>query len=68
MEYIRTKDNVWHNCDNEMPPTTTNVYFMDKEGDIHEGEIVVDLGGFYVYLGRYKGWGSFNDMVKWKFR
>lgn len=66
MKYVKIKDNVWHNSNEEMPNTTTKVEFMDKSGNILAGEIVIDMSGFYVYIPS-KGWGSFSDMVKWRF-
>ena len=34
MKYITEKDSEWHDCSKEMPPTTTDVEFLDKNDNI----------------------------------
>lgn len=69
MNYIRKVDDVWHDSDKDMPTRTTDVEFMDKDGNKILGEIVVEMSGFYVYIryGKKAGWRSFDEMVKWRF-
>ena len=49
MKLIREVDNIWHDSDKELPSTDTKVEFMDKEGNIHEGGIQVDMAGHYAF-------------------
>lgn len=65
MKLIREVDNIWHDSDKELPSTDTKVEFMDKEGNIYEGGIQVDMAGHYAYL--KNGYSSFSKMIKWRF-
>ena len=65
MEFIRKVDNVWHDSDKELPPMSTEVEFMDKEGNIHKGGIQVDMAGHYAYT--ETEYSSFSEMIKWRF-
>lgn len=67
MKFVRDFDDVWHYSKDEMPPMTTKVEFMDKNGSIFKGRIQVDMAGFYAYL-EEGGYSSFDWMVKWRFR
>ena len=70
MKYIRDVDKEWHIINEEMPPRTTDVEFLQKDGTTVKGEIVVDMAGFYVYIrdSMTDGWGSFDDYTHWRFR
>jgi hypothetical protein len=67
---INSIDSDWHNSNKELPRVSTDVEFMDAEGNIYNGEIVIEMSDAFVYL-RHKdgttGWGSFDKMVKWRF-
>lgn len=63
---ITKLDDIWHDSDKELPTISTDVEFMDKDGNIHQGEIVVEMSGWYVYQ-QDVGWGSFDDFIKWRF-
>lgn len=63
---ITKLDDVWHDSAKELPTIGTDVEFMDKDGNIHQGEIVVEMSGWYVYQ-QDIGWGSFDDFIKWRF-
>lgn len=65
MEFVRKVDNVWHDSDKELPTMSTEVEFMDKEGNIHKGGVQVDMAGQYAYT--ENGYSSFNYMIKWRF-
>lgn len=66
MKFINAVDSLWHPMGEEMPPRTTKVEFKKKsDGSIVEGEIVVDMAGFYAYLN--PGWGSLEDYSHWRF-
>lgn len=65
MKFIRKVDNVWHDSDKELPPMSTEVEFMDKEGNIHKGGIQVDMAGHYTYT--ENDYSSFDYMIKWRF-
>lgn len=67
MKFVRDFDEVWHDSQEELPPITTEVEFMDKGGSIFKGIIQVDVAGFYAYL-EGGGYSSFDLMVKWRFR
>lgn len=63
---ITKLDDVWHDSDKELPNGSTEVEFMDRDGNIHQGEIVSDMAGWYVYQPGI-GWGSFSEFIKWRF-
>lgn len=70
MKYIRKVDCKWHNSVEERTPITTDVEFMDTEGNVYNGQIVVEMSGEFVYLRHNNGtteWSSFDKMVKWRF-
>lgn len=68
-KYINAVDDVWHDSACDLVPFTTDVEFMDKQGNIYKGEIVVEMSGHYVYIreSNHEGWDSFDNMVKWRF-
>ena len=66
MKFIREKDNKWHNPKEELPPTTTNVEFIDSSDNVHKGEIVVEMSGFYLYI-EGEGWNSMDNIKQWRF-
>lgn len=66
MNYIRVKDNEWHNPKEELPPVTTEVVFIDTTDNIRKGTIVVEMSGFYLYI-LEEGWESMDIIKMWKF-
>lgn len=68
---INPNDNTWHNCKEEMPTTSTNVEFLDKNGNIiHNGHIFVDMSGAYAAL-HVDGvfvWSSFDRYTHWRLK
>lgn len=66
MKFIREKDNKWHNPKEELPPFTTDIEFIDLSNNVRNGEIVVDMSGFYLYI-RGEGWGSMDNIKQWRF-
>lgn len=66
MKFIDEKDNEWHVMNEEMPTTTTNVELLKHDGTTVNGEIVVEMSGYYVYLS--PNWGSLSDYSHWRFR
>lgn len=66
MKFIREKDNKWHNPKEELPPITTNIEFIDLSNNVRNGEIVVDMSGFYLYI-KGKGWDSIDNIKQWRF-
>ena len=63
--FITKVDDKWHPMKIDMPPMTTDVEFLKPDGTIVQGEIVVDMAGFYVY--NNSGWGSLDDYTHWRF-
>ena len=63
--YIRKKDSEWHPMNAEMPTHTTDVELLEPDGKIIRGTIVVEMSGFYIYLGH--DWGSMNGYTHWRF-
>lgn len=49
----------------EMPPTTTKVQLLDKNNNIIDGQLVVEMSGWYVAL--KTTWGSLEDYTHWRF-
>lgn len=74
MKYIdKEKDNgSWHEMNIEMPPSTSDVELLDKNGRTHLAEIFVDMSGHYIYFrsdeGENEGWGSLDDYSHWRYR
>lgn len=66
MEFIREKDNIWHNPKEELPPITTHVEIIDLSNNVRNGEIVVEMSGFYLYI-RGEGWDSMDNIKQWRF-
>lgn len=72
MKYISPtlKNDAWHDCKEEMPATTTDVEFLDKDGNIiRNGHIFVDMSGAYAAL-NVDGvcvWSSFDRYTHWRF-
>lgn len=66
MKFIREKDNRWHNPKEELPPTTTDVEFIDLSNNVRKGEIIVEMSGFYLYV-KGEGWASMDDIKQWRF-
>lgn len=64
---ITKLDDIWHDSDKELPTISTDVEFMDKDGNIHQGEIVVEMSGWYVYRRDISSWWDFDDFIKWRF-
>lgn len=48
MKWISKVDYEWHDSDKELPSISSNVEFMDKDGNIHEGHVQVDMAGGYA--------------------
>lgn len=67
MIIIQEVDNVWHDSDKEMPRASTEVEFMDRNGNIRAGRIVIDLSGFFACTHDDNKWGNFGELVKWRF-
>lgn len=66
MKFIREKDNKWHNPKEELPPITTDVEFIDLSNNVRNGEIVVEMSGFYLCI-RGEGWDSMDNIKQWRF-
>jgi hypothetical protein len=66
MKFIREKDNKWHNPKEELPPITTDVEFIDLSNNVRNGEIVVEMSGFYLYI-KGEGWDSMDNIKQWRF-
>lgn len=66
MKFIREKDNKWHNPKEELPPITTDIEFIDLSNNVRNGEIVVEMSGFYLYI-RGEGWDSMDNIKQWRF-
>lgn len=66
LKYIIDLDDQWHKMNEEMPPTSTQVELLTWDRIIVEGEIVVEMSGYYIYLN--PGWGSLDDYSHWRFR
>lgn len=72
MKYIsiNPNDNMWHNCKEEMPTTSTNVEFLDNNGNIiQNGHIFIDMSGPYAALreDNVYTWSSFDLYTHWRF-
>lgn len=52
--------------DGEVPNCTARVYFELKDHHIVEGEIVVEMSGYYTYYDN--NWQGWNQILRWKFR
>lgn len=66
MNYIQERDSQWHPMMVEMPPRTAdNIELLTKEGQIVKGKIVVEMSGWYIYLGG--SWGDIDDYTHWRF-
>lgn len=76
--YIRReeeKEYQWHvpfnskpygNPDGEIPSISEDVYFELEDHRIVEGQIVVEMSGFYtLYNNNWQGW---SQILRWKFR
>lgn len=63
---ITKPDDIWHDCSKELPNVSTDVEFMDTEGNTYYSKIVPDMSGWYVYQPGI-GWGSFSKFIKWRF-
>jgi hypothetical protein len=72
MKYIsiNPNDNTWHNCKEEMPTSSTNVEFLDNNGNIiSNGHIYIDMSGPYAALREDNvcTWSSFDLYTHWRF-
>ncbi len=66
MKCIKEIDDKWHVIDKEIPSHTVNhIEFLKHDGTIVEGEITIDMAGWYIYLN--PGWGSPGDYTHWRF-
>ena len=71
MKYITCKDSIWHNCNEELPSSTTDVEFLDYNNNIiTNGHIYVDMSGVYASLKNDIGyiWSSFSEYKCWRFK
>ena len=64
-KFITKIDDIWHVSELEMPPFSTDVEFMDRNGSIHNGHIQIDMAGFYAYLN--PDYSNFDTMILWRF-
>lgn len=70
MKWVSELDYEWHDSDKELPSVSTDVEFMDMEGNICEGHIQIDMAGGYAChregnrIGKYS---SFSIMRKWRY-
>ena len=71
MKWISKVDYEWHDSDDELPSMSSDVEFMDKDGNICDGHIQIDMaGGYAVHRNGGVGYGpysSFSIMRKWRF-
>ena len=71
MKWISEVDYEWHDSDKELPSISSDVEFMDRDGNVHDGHIQVDMaGGYAVHRnsgGGYGDYSSFSIMRKWRF-
>ena len=71
MKYIVNKDTMWHNCNEELPSSTTDVEFLDYNNNIiTNGHICVDMSGAYAAIKNDIGytWSSFSKYKCWRFK
>ena len=71
MKYIEIKDNKWHDIKVELPSTTTDVEFINNDGEvIPNGHIFIDMSGAYACLETDIGymWDSMEKYKCWKFK
>lgn len=64
----RYSDNCWHPIKTEMPNMSSDVQVKDKDGNIYNREIIVEMSGYYLYRRELPSdWESFSDYVEWRF-
>lgn len=71
MKYIEIKDNEWHDVTKELPAITSDVEFLNNDGEIiPNGHIVIEMSGAYAALEIDIGyvWDSMDRYKYWKFR
>lgn len=71
MKYVVIKDNKWHDIKIELPSTTTDVEFINNDGEvIPNGHIFIDMSGIYAALKTDVGytWDSITKYKYWKFK
>ncbi len=66
MTILTKKDYEWHNPKEELPTSTTNIEFIDSYDNVRNGEIVVEMSGFYLYI-EGEGWSSMDNIKQWRF-
>lgn len=66
MTILTKKDYEWHNPKEELPTSTTNIEFVDFSDNVRNGEIVVEMSGFYLYI-EGEGWSSMDNIKQWRF-
>lgn len=66
MTILTKKDYEWHNPKEELPTSTTNIEFIDSYDNVRNGEIVVEMSGFYLYI-EEEGWSSMDNIKQWRF-
>lgn len=66
MTILTKKDYEWHNPKEELPTSTTNIEFIDFSDNVRNGEIVVEMSGFYLYI-EGEGWSSMDNIKQWRF-
>lgn len=65
---LAEKNDKWHDM-NEITNTSTDVIFMMKDGELLEGEIVIEMSGAYYYSSESgTGWISPDDIKQWKYK
>lgn len=65
-KYVTEPDLQWHKLWDEMPSTTTHVEFRHKNNTIVQGQIVVDMAGYYCSVGC--NWSSFDYFTEWRYQ
>lgn len=66
IEIIEKFDRVWHSVGVEMPTRTAGVELKKKDGTIVDGEIYVDVSGWFIY---YDGrWHNSDEFTHWRFQ
>ena len=71
MSYIlidkETDDGSWHKISSEMPPRTSDVEVLSKDGTTKEANIVVEVSGWFLYFEK-EGWGRLDKYESWRFK
>ena len=71
MKYIIIKDDKWHDIKAELPSTTTNVEFINNDGEVvTNGQIFIDMSRAYAALKTDIGYtlDSIEKYKYWRFK